>query len=257
MKQLFFFKLQSNGNDFILFNCDELGDLDFSLLSKKLCQRQFSIGADGLIILDKIDDNSFEMKYFNNDGSEAEICGNALLSIGRYLYEKYSIQADVKIVTKAGERKILCGLTQKAFLAPINSSYREIIIGGDKGYFTKAIGNPHAVFFGRLPPNDKLLSIMERYACEACFLDGININFVHIIDQDNIEIKTWERGVGLTLSCVSGAASSFIIAHHLELIGDEITIHFENNSSKISIEDDMIVMHGKAELVYEGIINNQ
>lgn len=219
---LLFSKMQGTGNDFVVINClNQFFNYSLNVLSKFLCNRNFGVGADGVIYIFNSDIADYRMRIFNSDGSEAEMCGNGIRCLGKFLYDKnITTKTNLKIETLAGikeielkvENKDVVGVKVKmgepCFKSESIPAYLpktvqvkevcEVIINlDDRDYNFKLVsmGNPHSVCFVEdLSKIDicKIGPIIENY---KYFPNKTNVEFVQVIDRNNIKVKVWERGV--------------------------------------------------------------
>ncbi len=250
---LLFEKYQGCGNDFIIIdNLDQKIELDEETI-RFLCDPHFGIGADGLILLGK--KKFYHMNYFNKDGTRAEICGNGLRCLSRYLLDHGMIGKEANISSDAGltNVKIKGDLIEvempKAILLDLDSFDFD-----DKNvnYGIVDIGNPHLILQGdRLEdfPVEIVGPMLEK---GSYFKDGINVNFVEVLDRNHVRLKTWERGDGLTLACGSGASATVYYLNQVGLVDDEVSVSVPGGELKIKVTEDEITMAGPAKYVFKG-----
>lgn len=238
-----FWKLEASGNDFIVINGDI--NLDYSNLAIEICNRHFGVGGDGLLV---IEFNPLTMRIFNADGSLAKMCGNGLRCIA-WLYN-YLIGKDIdefEIITDSGGKKITrdsnlyyveLGECRKIGLVEVSVD--------DVSYSIHLfdIGAKHGVLLGDKYSEDVVSSISHQLDC--------NVNIVEYISNNQLKVKTYERGVGWTLSCGSGACASFeFIDKYYSL--DEYSIVYQNGGEVlVTKEEDIYYLCGGACLVFEG-----
>lgn len=271
-----FTKMQGTGNDFIILNyLKEKLEYSNKLLVKYLCDRHYGIGADGVILLEKSNIADFKMRIFNSDGEEAKMCGNGIRCIAKYIYEKELIEKninEIKIETISGIKivsieiegdtvtniKVNMGhpIFDKSKIPMIYDEKAEKIIIKGIEIYPISIGNPHCVCFTKELENydvEKYGKLIENY---KYFPEKTNVEFVKIIDKNNIKIRVWERGVGETLSCGTGACASAIISQkyknienlvYVELLGGKLEIEYNDKLNEIYLK-------GPAEFVFEGEI---
>lgn len=227
-KPLQFVKVHGLGNDFVLLPDWDPRTGDPSELAVKLCHRRFGIGADGLVLLFPSDPAGWTMRIFNADGSEAEMCGNALRCVARYLVTSGRVKGpEVTVDTKASTKQAVLspeGLVRVNMGAPILDSPdipvsgrprrivdEEIEVAGEKFRFAAvSMGNPHCVIFlepGREIVVSHLGPLLERH---PLFPQGVNVEFCWVEDPGQVQVKVWERGAGETMACGTGACASLV-----------------------------------------------
>ncbi len=270
----FFSKMQATGNDFVVINyLEEKAQYSFKLLSKFLCDRHYGVGADGVIIIDKSEICDFKMRIFNKDGSEAEMCGNGIRCLAKYVYEKQlTKKREFSIETMAGEKRVYLEVEGNTVLSisvdmgkpilsfkeiPVNyitdDEEKGINISGFIGY-PVSIGNPHLVIFIDDIDNfdvKKYGSIFEDY---KYFPNKTNIEFVEIINDKHIKVRVWERGVGETLACGTGASAAAYIFCTKKSTARELTVDLLGGKLKINCSENIFIS-GPAEFVFDGKIN--
>ena len=274
-----FTKMTGLGNDYIYVDCTDGTKLkNIPEMAKKLSDRHFGIGADGLILIDKPDNkqSDFKMRIFNSDGSEAEMCGNGIRCVAKYIHDhNLSTNGKIAIDTLAGIKKVKIlendeGVCNEAIVdmgepifqdknipynvyEPFNKDL-DINVEGEKMRFTVvSMGNPHAVTF--VEDLDDLQIEMCGPVIESnpIFPNRTNVEFVQIIDKNNIRVRVWERGVGETFACGTGACAA-VVASGLNGYTDEI-VNVSLPGGKLKIEwgkDNHIYMQGPATTVFEG-----
>lgn len=241
-----FEKYQGLGNDFIIL--DE--DIDEKRV-KELCDRHFGIGADGLIIYTYKDGLPY-MKFFNADGSRAKMCGNGIRCYAAYLYSKkipytkiYTL-AGIKEIEKIDDKyKVYMGKAKIDFL---EYSYKDLKLNSIN------TGTEHCVIIA-----DKSLKELEIIAKDLSnrkdlFPKGTNVNMINIKDRKNIQMYTYERGVGITLACGTGACASAYLANLKKLVEPKVRVQLLGGVLEITISKDDIYMLGDAKKVFEGEI---
>ena len=283
MNKFVFYKYQGNGNDFIIIDSRN-NDSYKRLISnnnfkvKKFCDRNFGIGADGIIFIVKANnDNDSRMIIFNSDGSEAEMCGNGIRCMIEYLHNQENSQfnkSEYRVETKAGLKvakynsgKItvkmgkpifennLIPTTMKKSINELPSEEFNYENFNAQGYAV-SMGNPHLIFFVEdltLISHKELGPIFEN---NNLFPEKTNVHFCQIINSEKIIVKVWERGVGSTLACGTGACAIHVAARKLSrceaktsiiLPGGELLIEWNNIN-------DEVLMTGIANKVFKGSV---
>jgi diaminopimelate epimerase len=271
-KILEFTKMVASGNDFIVIAGHRTPDTGhLPNLAKKMCDRKYGIGADGVLVLDKVKKADLRMRIFNADGSEAEMCGNgarcAALYFSCHLVRGHSPQQKIIIQTKAGiiESLVNKDTVRIKLTEPKSLKFDIPIKVNGRGLKVNFIntGVPHTVIFvdgldkigvfnlGRLIRNHKQFSPA-----------GTNVNFVEVLNNNSIRIRTYERGVeDETLACGTGStAAALIAAYHLPLItGGLINVHTKGGEilkvyyKKVGDNFKDVWLEGKASIVYKGV----
>ena len=258
--ELNFIKMQGIGNDFVLIDSrtEKLEGLDLKVLAKNVCDRNFGIGADGLIIVWPSTKANYRMQIFNPDGSEPEMCGNGIRCFAKYMFEKDQLKTDViSVETKAGI--MVPTLIEEGGVV----SAVEVDMGTPKdegkvslmGFDLRKIsmGNPHAVSFVKDLSAIDLAEIGPIIELDAHFPNRTNIEFVDIINDHEIRIIVWERGAGATLACGTGACASVAAAVINGKTEKKVLVHLPGGDLEIEWQDDgHILMRGPAEKVFEG-----
>ena len=281
MKNILFEKYQGNGNDFIIidsrdseiFNNFNLKDI-FDI--KKLCDRQFGIGGDGVIFIMEPDGNNFaKMIIYNSDGSEAQMCGNGIRCLIEYIHKsnkdsnnssKYSIEtkAGLKIAQyNNGEITVKMGkpiLDANQIPTTINTkqnnlpSYLFQESNFEQQGYAVGMGNPHLIFFIEDINKISLSLLGPIFENNKLFPQKTNVHFSQIIDRDNIMVRVWERGAGPTLACGTGACAVHVAAYKLGLCNSETTVKLPGGNLKINWSrlEDEVLMTGFAKKVFSG-----
>jgi|GEM_PF-897048 len=252
-----FAKLSANGNDFVLVEGTEVFGFSLPDLARKILRRRFSVGGDGLIVLEMKSESSLELKFFNPDGSEAEICGNSMICAGKYLRELKGLRGELTVHFRAGVRKIrIKEAAVEAQVARISHKYEEIefpeIEADLKGFFTGEIGNPHVVIIGEIPDNKRFRRIAPLIENHKRFPSRTNVEFLKILDSQRGLLRIWERGAGETLSCATGASAAFLIGLNLDLLSPPAILQSKGGTHRLWIEGDEIWLSAEALLPYVG-----
>ena len=281
-----FVKMHGIGNDFILmdFYSKILPDyLDLGEISKKLCERHFGIGADGLILILPSHEYDFGMRIFNADGSEAQMCGNGIRCFAKHVYENKIIsKSKFSIETLAGviipelifdEQKtsVIKGvkvnmgkphLTKKN-IPMIGNPDRQVInetIFLENGQYLKvtcvSMGNPHCVVFTEDVDNFPVAEIGPIIEKNHLFPEKTNVEFVENLSSHEMKIRVWERGVGETMACGTGASAAVVAGVLNKRVENVTEVYLKGGSLKIEwAKDGNIYKTGPAESVFSGIVS--
>lgn len=273
-----FTKMQGLGNDYIYVNCFTEKVDNPSEIAKFVSDRHFGIGSDGLVLIMPSESCDFRMRMFNSDGSEAEMCGNAIRCVGKYVYDNGMTQKSViKVETLAGI-KILDMTVEDNKVAmvkvdmgepilepskiPVNSKgelfvAQPVVIEGREFKVTcVSMGNPHAVTYIDDVEKFPLEVIGPKMENNSLFPKRINAEFVQVIDRNTLKMRVWERGAGETLACGTGACAVLVssvlndISNRkviVKLLGGDLIIEWNER-------DNHVYMTGPATKVFDGEI---
>jgi diaminopimelate epimerase len=273
-----FWKMHGLGNDYIIVDdtMEKIDEESVPRLAQKLCRRRFSIGADGLLLLRNSRIADIRMRIFNSDGSEAEMCGNGVRCVAKYCHDNRIVAKRVMDVeTLAGIRRLEVltgGKNITNVRADMGSpSFRRkdvpmvgegecvnepISIGERELHITcLSMGNPHCVTF---VPNSESYPVHEigpRLEKHPDFPEGTNVEFVTIQNEGAINVRTWERGVGETSACGTGACASVAVTHRLRKTGKKVKVSLPGGSFLVELGD-TVTLEGPVEKVFEGQISD-
>ncbi|MEO0258523.1 MAG: diaminopimelate epimerase [candidate division WOR-3 bacterium] len=276
-----FVKSHGLGNDYIIFEKEKT---NFTLNEKNIrliCDRNYGVGSDGILLLEKINNKEFKVRIFNPDGSEAEKSGNGIRILAKYIYDYgYTTEKEFYIHTLGGTvkasiieehnkraKKIEVEMGKVSFKSsqiPVLGPEREVIdeeieIDGEKIKVTcLSIGNPHCVFFVEEIDENKIRKlgpILENY---TLFPNRTNVQMVKIINPEKIEIRIWERGAGYTLASGSSSCAAAAASYKKGLVKNEIEVKMPGGDLFIKINPDWTVnLVGPVEEVYKGKLSEE
>ena len=256
-----FTKMQGLGNDYLYVYGEPE---DPAAWSVRLSERHFGAGSDGMIWISPSAVADFKMRIFNADGSEAKMCGNGIRCVGKYVYDKgYTDKTELKVETLSGIKTLQLHLTDgKVSSVTVDmgtvtvSPERTIPADGQEVTLTPVdVGNPHAVIFtddAEGAPLTTLGPVIERH---AAFPGGVNVEFVQVLGRNELRMRVWERGSGVTLACGTGACASAAAAVSRGACdpGEEIRVHLDGGTLRITVAPDgKVRMEGPCEFIYEG-----
>ena len=259
-----FTKMHGLGNDYIYLYCPDTVPADLPALARRLSDRHFGIGSDGLILILPATKADFRMQMFNADGSEGMMCGNGIRCVGKYVYD-YGLtdRTELRIETASGVKGIILTVFEKAVTA-VTVDMGEVTLqapisvrhDGKEFTFTPAsIGNPHLVCFVSdvsTAPVDSLGSLLQR---DDRFPGGINVEFLQIHRLDHAQMRVYERGSGETLACGTGACAAFAVAEAQGLLQKQATLALLGGELSLARNlNGRIQMTGNAITVFEGDI---
>lgn len=272
-----FTKMHGLGNDFVLVDCLQEGVAeDPSRLAVRICDRHLGVGADGLIIVLPSSRADFRMRIFNADGSEAEMCGNGIRCLAKYIYERGLTSNDRLVVETLASLKELKlrvedgvvqavtvnlgrpGLSRKEIPVlghPDSKVVDEPLTVGETTYRITCVslGNPHTVIFVEDVDRFPVTEVGPRIENHGLFPQRTNVEFVQLLDGDNLKMRVWERGCGETLACGSGATAAAVASILLGQTSRRVKVHLAKGVLEVEWgEDGDICLTGPAEEVFRG-----
>ena len=273
-----FTKMQGLGNDYVYIDAINQNIENMSSLAKFVSDRHFGIGSDGLILICKSDIADFKMRMFNSDGSEAEMCGNGIRCVGKFVYDKgLTNKTTLAIETLAGIKTLKLN-TKEGKVETVKVDMGEPILDPEKipvisdekpvknlllkaedkefKFTCVSMGNPHAIT--EVEETEKF--DVEKYGkvleVNKAFPNKTNVEFIKILDKEHIKMRVWERGAGETLACGTGACATAVACYlngktnrkvEVELLGGKLYIEWNE-------KDNHIYMTGPAVTVFEGVV---
>ena len=282
--ELSFSKMHGCGNDYIVVDGREF-DLDWSNIALKYCERKFSVGADGLLVVKNSNKAPVKMSMYNPDGSEAQMCGNGIRCFTKYIIENEIVEYQkngLLIETLAGVLTVYPHKNSNGLIDTVNVSMGEPLFSPDKLPVSSALlslpkiidhkisvndqeiqiscvsmGNPHAVAFIEDDvdnfPLDTLGPIVENL---DLFPERINFHIVNVLDKSKIKARSWERGAGLTLACGTGACAIQAISKDRGFTDSNIDLYMPGGKLNMKWEGkgQSVFMEGPAELVFSSFL---
>ena len=274
-----FTKMQGIGNDYVYVDCTKENKIENPAeLSKKVSNRHFGIGSDGLILIENSNVADFKMAIYNADGSQAEMCGNGIRCVAKFVFDKgLTNKENITIETLAGIKQLKLstenGKVKKvrvdmgepileAKKIPVISDKNPVIDlqlqAADKTFTATCVsmGNPHAITFVNnvedfdVEKYGKILEIKKEFPKHS------NIEFVELIDKNNIKMRVWERGSGETLACGTGSCASVVACILNNKTERKVNVHLLGGTLEIewNKQNNHVYMEGPAEIVFEGEI---
>jgi diaminopimelate epimerase len=260
-----FMKMSGSGNDFILIDHREpfLKEEGLKDLVRKVCQRRISVGADGLILIERSQKADFKWRFYNADGSEAEMCGNGGRCVARFAYLKGIAGPSLKFETLAGilSARVDGKRVKLQMTKPFGLNLDEtLLIDGKKQAFSSInTGVPHAVLFVEDLEGVDIVPIGRAIRFHSHFSpNGTNVNFIRLEKGSQLSIRTYERGVeDETLACGTGAVASALIAAFKGFVkspvsmktrgGEVLTVHFDIEAKEVK----KVFFEGDVHIIYE------
>lgn len=277
-KTVRFTKMHGIGNDYIYIDCFKENIENPSELAKIMSPRHTSVGSDGVILICRSEVADVKMRMFNLDGSEGKMCGNGVRCVGKYVYDNGMVKGDtvtvetlsgiktLKVEAENGKAKTLTVDMGEPVLEPEKIPVvfnKEIMVnepveicGKEYNLTAVSMGNPHAVLFCDDVLGLDLEKIGPSFEFNPIFPEQVNTEFIRVIDEENLEMRVWERGSGETYACGTGACAAVVAAvlNGYCKKGKEITVHLKCGNLMITYaENSHIFMRGAAEKVYDGV----
>ena len=253
-----FAKMQGCGNDFLVFDPDEVEGVDLANLARRACDRHFGVGADGILVPAPSETADIKMVHLNSDGSSSEMCGNGLRCLARYAKDRGMVEGEaMTVVTGAGIKKVVLfedGSSRVDMGAPGLDA--EVEVGGFR-LLRVSMGNPHAVTFLESEADVEALDLSTvgpRIEEDATFPEKTNVEFGFARGRHDMRMRIWERGAGETLASGSGSCAVAVAAVRLGLVQSLVHVRMDGGVVDIewSGEDEPVYIRGPAEYVCEG-----
>jgi len=272
-----FTKMHGLGNDFVLIEPAPEAGLRYGELASRLCDRHTGIGADGLVLVLPSQKADFRMRIFNADGSEPEMCGNAIRCFAKYVYERgLTEKTDLTVETLAGIIKPRIMLDAEKvtgvrvdmgeprtdrgdipMVGPEGPVVNEAFTLDGENLFISGLrmGVPHMIVWEEKLSVRRMERLGELMEKDPAFPQKTNVNFAEVLNAGEIALRTWERGVGPTLACGTGACATGVAASMAGFTGKTVTIHLALGDLLIEwLEDGHVYMTGPAAEVFTGSV---
>ena len=279
-----FTKMEGLGNDYVYVDCTEKPNEEIDYISKCACKisnKHFGVGSDGLILICKSSVADFKMQMYNKDGSQAQMCGNGIRCVGKYVYDKgLTHKNNITVETLAGIKKlefdikdnkvesVTVNMGKPIFqenLIPcvadtiVKNDVNEIshvrlrVLDRDFDFTCVSMGNPHAIAIVDDVDNFDVEKYGKIVECDEHFSQKTNVEFIEILNKSTIKMRVWERGAGETLACGTGASASAVACILNELVDSNKEIKVKLLGGDLLIKwDEDIYMTGPAKIVFEG-----
>ena len=276
-----FTKMHGIGNDYIYIDCMESTPDRLPELAREMSDRHTGVGGDGIVLICPSEVADFRMRMFNNDGSEARMCGNASRCIARYVFDhKLTAKNPINLETLSGIKvlslnmkgdeveSVTVDMGEPSLLMeeiPVEVSGVTSVVEhpvptpyGEVKVTAVSMGNPHGVIFVdsiEAVPFDELGPYMEKH---PMWPDRANIEFAQVLGPEDIRMRVWERGTGETLACGTGACATAVAAALTERTGRDVTLHLRGGDLRISWgANGHVMMTGPATEVFTGLYRRQ
>ena len=271
-----FTKMQGLGNDYVYVNCLKEKVESPSEMARRVSDRHFGVGSDGLILICPSECADFEMKMYNADGSRGEMCGNGIRCVGKYAYD-YGLtdQTEISVETLGGIKHLSLTVEEgKVALVKVDMGSPifvpeqipvkvegdhavnvPISVDGDEYRMTcVSMGNPHAVVYLDDIQNMEIEKIGPKFEHHPWFPNRVNTEFARVLDRETVEMRVWERGSGETLACGTGACAVAVASMVNGLTEDCVTVQLLGGNLKIEWdrEKNVVYMTGPATVVFDG-----
>ena len=273
-----FTKMQGLGNDYVYVNCMEQMVEDAAETARRVSDRHFGIGSDGLILICPSDKADFEMRMYNADGSRGEMCGNGIRCVGKYVYD-YGLtdKSSLSVETLRGIKHLFLEVEDgqvslvKVDMGPAILEPEKIPVTAEGSRVVDeplqvdgktfrmtcvSMGNPHAVIYVDDVQGMDLEKTGPSFENHERFPNRINTEFAHVLDRNTVEMRVWERGSGETLACGTGACAVAVASILNGYTEDQVTVRLLGGDLKIEWdrEANKVYMTGPAEVVFDGEI---
>jgi len=278
LQQLPFRKMEGVGNDFVLIEADAAQGLNLSELAQRLCHRPFGIGADGLLVVERGAQAPVRMRMFNPDGTE-DFCGNGLRCAARFAYEQGYVDVPEFAIETLGGRIVpvqihLCKGAVDAIttlLPPPRFHPRAIpalaegeviedfpitVAGHNLRIACVNTGTTHTVIFSATLPDDALFQeVSPRLETHPMFPERTSVLWAVVVSRSEVRVRIWERGVGETLGCGSGAAAVGVLAYRAGWTEPEVVVVSKGGRLKVRPAESGIALTGQANTLFEGVFH--
>lgn len=274
-----FTKMQGLGNDYVYVNCFQETIPNPPETARKISNRNFGVGSDGLIMINPSKTADFEMEMYNADGSRSEMCGNGIRCVGKYVYD-YGLtdRTNISVETLAGIKYLdltvedgkvklvkvdMGGPVLEPEKIPVVADKETVVnepieVNGIEYRMTcVSMGNPHAVVYIDDVKGLEIEKIGPAFEHHVRFPRRVNTEFVKVIDRNTVEMRVWERGSGETMACGTGACAVAVASILNGLTEDKVTVKLLGGDLEIvwNREENKVYMTGPAEISFEGEIN--
>ena len=268
-------KMQGIGNDYIYVNCFEENVEDPAALARRISDRHFGVGSDGLVLIMPCEEADFRMRMFNADGSESEMCGNATRCVAKYVHDRgLTDKTEISLMTGAGIKilklKVRDGVTESVRVdmgepelegekIPVNISGKPVIgapveaLGKTYRMTCVSMGNPHAVIYVDDADSFDVHGVGAKIEVDPLFPRKTNVEFCTVKDREHLRMRVWERGSGETMACGTGACAT-LVASVLNGVSERKATLALNGGSLVvewDPETNHVFQEGPAEFVFD------
>ena len=276
-----FTKMQGLGNDYVYMDCTKSGEPEDAIsLACFVSNRHFGVGSDGLILICKSNTCDFKMRMFNADGTEAEMCGNGIRCVGKFVYDKgLTSKTEITVETLAGVKNLKLQVVEgkvetvevdmgepileAEHIPVISKEYpvKNLKLQAEGKEFTftcVSVGNPHAITIVDNVDSFEVEKYGKKLEVDPHFPEKANIEFIEILDRKQVKMRVWERGSGETFACGTGASAVAVACNLNGLTREDVTVKLLGGDLQIkwNKENNHIYMTGPAVTVFEGELEN-
>lgn len=272
-----FTKMEGCGNDYIYINCFEEDVKQPEKLAIAMSERHFGVGGDGLVLIMPSQKADFRMRMFNLDGSEGEMCGNAVRCIGKYVYERGMTKKEKLSLETAGGIRYMTLNVEEGIVKTVSVDMGEPVLEAEKipvihgtspvigksitvdrkelVFTCVSMGNPHAVTFVEDPQSFPVEACGKRVETNPLFPNKTNVEFVQVINRKHIKMRVWERGSGETLACGTGACAAVVASILNDFCDREIQVSLVGGELSVTWneQDNHVYMSGPASFSFDGV----
>ena len=272
-----FWKMHGLGNDFVVIDNrnQQLSNAKAVGLARKLCERRRSVGADGLLLVEASAAADVKMRIFNADGSEAEMCGNGIRCFVKYCYESgVAKKSELIVETLAGLKKTWLTVENGTVTSvkvdmgvPVLERSKipmrgqgacineDLQVNGDAYKVTcLSVGNPHCVIFVDAVEAFPVQQIGPKIENHQVFPQRTNVEFVQVLNANEVKVRVWERGCGETFACGTGACATVVAGNLLKKLGSKVQVHLLGGDLEVEYNGVQLFLRGSAEKVFEGTL---
>ena len=271
-----FWKMHGLGNDFIVVDNrnEKISDVEATELARKLCERRFSVGADGLLLVSNSAVADVKMRIFNADGSEAEMCGNGIRCFAKYCYENSVVRKnELTVETLAGIKRAWLTVENDLvasvmvdmgapvlergkipMLGQVTCINEDLQVNGENYKVTcLSVGNPHCVVFVDALDDFPVELVGPKIENNRLFPKKTNVEFAQVLNSKELKVRVWERGCGETLACGTGACAAVVAGNLLQKVGGKVTVHLLGGDLEVEYAE-RLFLSGPAVKVFEGTL---
>jgi len=269
-----FWKMHGLGNDYVVIvnRTLQITSVEATGLARKLCERRFSVGADGLLLVEASSVADVKMRIFNADGSQAEMCGNGIRCFAKYCYENnIAKKKELTVETLAGIKRTWLTVQgsvvtsvrvdmgaptlERASLPMVGTGkcVNEVLqVNGEQYKATcLSVGNPHCVIFVDSVEDFPVQLVGPKIENHKLFPKRTNVEFAQVLNKNEIRLRVWERGCGETLACGTGACATVAAGKILGKVAKKVTVHLVGGDLEVEYAE-RLFLSGLAEKVFEG-----